>query len=82
LKVVRSDARLPVGVPIDGVAFTASSVTLPSLSCSLTEVVGIFFIKIFLAAGEGVPEAYVAAGAVAAESELVQLPLGASATGR
>jgi hypothetical protein len=53
----------PVGVPIDGVAFTASSlVTLPSFPVPLTEVVGIFFHLKFFLQLEGVPEAYVAAG--------------------
>jgi hypothetical protein len=64
LKVLYAQMRTPpVGVPIDGVAFTASSlVTLPSFPVPLTEVVGIFFHLKFFLQLEGVPEAYVAAG--------------------
>src|SRR3970040_2160794 len=80
----RSEPRLPpVGVPIDGVAFTASSlVILPSLPVPVTVAGPIFFSSnIFLAAGDGVPEAYVAAGAVGAAAAGAGAAFGASATG-
>ena len=56
----RSEPRLPpVGVPIEGTAFTASSlVILPSLPVPVIEAGAIFFSSnIFRAAGEGMPEA-------------------------
>jgi hypothetical protein len=60
---VRSCPRLPpVGVPIDGTAFTASSlVILPSLPVPVKLLEQYFFRLFFLAAGDGVPEACAAA---------------------
>ena len=58
--LVRSAPRLPpVGVPMAGVAFTASSlVILPSLPVpTMSEGWMFFSSNIFLAAGEGAPEA-------------------------
>ncbi len=58
--LVRSTPRLPpVGVPIEGTAFTASSlVILPPLPVPVTVAGAIFFSSnIFLAAGDGVPVA-------------------------
>ena len=58
--LVRSAPRLPpVGVPMAGVAFTASSlVILPSLPVpTMSEGCMFFSSNIFLAAGEGAPEA-------------------------
>jgi hypothetical protein len=55
---VRSCPRLLLGVPIDGTAFTASSlVILPSLPVPVGCWSNIFSSNIFLAAGDGVPEA-------------------------
>jgi hypothetical protein len=73
LKVLYSCALPPVGVPIDGVAFTASSlVTLPSFPVPLTEVVGIFFhLKLQLE----VSQKHISQGVAAAGVRLVQLPL-------
>jgi hypothetical protein len=48
----------PVGVPIDGTAFTASSlVILPSLPVPVKAGAIFFRLIFFLAAGDGVPEA-------------------------
>jgi hypothetical protein len=56
---VRSVPREPPVVPIEGTAFTASSlVILPALPVPVMDAGAIFFSSnIFLAAGDGVPEA-------------------------
>ena len=67
--LVRSDPRLPpVGVPIEMLAFIASSLVIrPSFPVPET-VDGLMFFSsnIFLAAGDGVPEAYDTSAAGAA----------------
>jgi len=58
--VLSTPLEPPVGVPIEGTAFTASSfVILPSFPVPIISEGWIFFSSnIFLAAGEGVPVAY------------------------